>query len=149
MTGLRRLRSLGVRGTWYVLELSVVAAGVELGIRRLPLERVAALCGVPLDQGVPVAPPARFAELDLTPQQAGRVDVMQRLLRRRPFNGTCLRRALIGGWILRRRRPVLVLGVKKQDGQVAAHAWIQVDGVRIDPEPGTAFHALRRPWEEP
>lgn len=50
---------------------------------------------------------------------------------RLPLPDTCLRRALTAGFRLRRFKPRLVLGVKKS-GSLAAHAWLEFNGVVLD-----------------
>jgi len=62
-----------------------------------------------------------------------------RLLRIRP---TCLRESLVLYGLMRRRgaTPRLCLGVKKDGSRLAAHAWIEGDGV---PQDETPFVELR------
>jgi hypothetical protein len=53
---------------------------------------------------------------------------------------TCLSRSLVT-WILLRRRGIegnIQLGVAKQDGKVAVHAWIEHRGVPINDAPDVA-----------
>lgn len=145
MSALGTLRRWGPRGTWTAMELTGLALLIELGLRWAKLQTVARRCGVPLDLNAPSAPAGTLTDLVLSAQEAQDLQVMRALLRRRPFNGTCLRRALLCGWILRVRHPILVVGVRKTGRQVAAHAWIQVGGLRIDPDPVGGFVALQRP----
>jgi hypothetical protein len=51
------------------------------------------------------------------------------------FDGTCLRRALAAGWVLRRRRPHLCLGLTGSQ-EVLAHAWLVLEGCSLDGLPG-------------
>ena len=39
----------------------------------------------------------------------------------------------MAGALLRRAEPVLVIGVRKADGQVLAHSWLRIDGHSYDP----------------
>lgn len=57
--------------------------------------------------------------------------------RRGPVAATCLRQSLLLFWLLRRRglAPELKLGVLKQDGAVDAHAWVELEGQSLDPQP--------------
>lgn len=51
-----------------------------------------------------------------------------------PGGDTCLRRCLLLGAQLRRLDPVLRIGVRRsQDEAFAAHAWLEIDGVALDP----------------
>ena len=51
------------------------------------------------------------------------------------FDATCLRRALAAGWVLRRRRPRLCLGLTGTH-DVLAHAWLVLEGRSLDGLPG-------------
>jgi len=91
------------------------------------------------------APPVMVGDveaLEFDARESERLDVAWRILRRPPFNGTCLRRAMLGGFVLRRRDHAVRIGVRKVDGQVAAHAWLEVDGVSLDPDAVNEFHVL-------
>jgi hypothetical protein len=47
----------------------------------------------------------------------------------------CLDRSLAGFWLLRRAgaSPTLVLGAKRQQGALAGHAWIELEGGPLEP----------------
>lgn len=57
--------------------------------------------------------------------------------RRGTVNATCLRQALLVYWLLRKRglAPELKLGVRKHEGVVDAHAWVELEGQSLDPQP--------------
>jgi hypothetical protein len=40
---------------------------------------------------------------------------------------------LLTGWVLRRHAPVLILGVRTEGDRVAAHAWLRIRGLDLDP----------------
>jgi hypothetical protein len=46
---------------------------------------------------------------------------------------TCLRRAFAAAWMLRIRglKPILHYGVKRNRGEVQAHAWLEVQGLPV------------------
>ncbi|WP_051400084.1 lasso peptide biosynthesis B2 protein [Haloechinothrix halophila] len=50
-----------------------------------------------------------------------------------PAGDTCLRRCLLLGHRLRQLDPVLRIGVRREDAVFAAHAWLEIDGVALDP----------------
>jgi hypothetical protein len=51
-----------------------------------------------------------------------------------PFGDTCLRRCLLLGLVLRREKPVLRIGVKRDErGNFSAHSWLQVGDRTLDP----------------
>lgn len=110
----------------------VLAVVVEVGLRTTTLTRLARALGTPLavDGLEPYA--ERSGEL-LPTWGVARVDATRRLLRHWPFGDTCLRQALVCGWLLRRLRPELQLGVARVDGAVRAHAWLVVNGCVVDP----------------
>jgi hypothetical protein len=53
------------------------------------------------------------------------------VLERWLFDETCLRRSLASGWFIRRRRPVLRLGMIDDGGSIA-HAWVEAQGRAFD-----------------
>ena len=57
--------------------------------------------------------------------------------RRGAVSATCLRQSLLVYWILRRRglNPELKLGVRKHEGVVDAHAWVELAGQSLDVAP--------------
>lgn len=109
-----------------------VAGAVEVALRVLPLPRVARAVGAPLrlDGTAGTAPwvPAR-----LEARGHARARAVGRVMRRWPFGDTCLRHALVAGRRLRRYRPRLVVGVTKVDGEVRAHAWLELESGVLDP----------------
>ena len=54
---------------------------------------------------------------------------------------TCLRQSLLVFWLLRRRglNAEIKLGVRKQDGTLDAHAWVELDGLALA-QPDLAHH---------
>ena len=111
----------------------LVAAVVEVGLRTTTLPRLARALGTPLAvDGFEVY--AEQADAVLLPRWAvQRMHAARRVLRHWPFGDTCLRQALVCGWLVRRLRPALQLGVAKVDGEVRAHAWLVVSGTVVDP----------------
>jgi len=118
-------------------------ARVELGLRRnVSLPELASRLGIRLGTD-PVGPPRRGAPL--TARERLDADAARRVVRRFPAEARCLRRALLIGHALRARDPVLRIGAAKHDGQIHAHAWIEVGGqVPENTEHGVTFLPLRR-----
>lgn len=130
---LRRIRVLGGRLLWAeaLAEMTAFLLLVELGLRALPLVRLSRLLGVDLRTRPPAAVPPS-AKLELTRPEIRRLRALDTLVRRRRFAaGPCLRRALVGGRVLRRRHPQLVLGVATRATGLEAHAWIEVCGAAL------------------
>lgn len=127
----------------WLLEAVLVATGVELGLRTLRLPVLARACGLIFDPAAPSpADAAHAGSLALGPRTIRRVRSGLAVLARGPFPDTCLRRALVLGWVLRRRRPHLLVGVRRSDGELLAHAWVVVDGVDLDPMSSRAYVPL-------
>ncbi len=125
-----RVRPAEVPGLCAALALAVV---VEVGLRTTTLPRLARALHTPLavDGSEAYADPTVAT---LLPRWAvRRMDAVRRVLRHWPFGDSCLRQALVCGWLLRRLRPALQLGVAKVDGEVRAHAWLVVNGAVVDP----------------
>ena len=81
----------------------VVAVVVEVGLRTTTLPRLARALGTPLavDGFDAYADADRW--LSSLPRWAvRRMDAVRRVLRHWPFGDTCLRQALVCGWLLRR-----------------------------------------------
>ena len=134
MTGRRwripRVRPAEIPSLCAALVMTVV---VEVGLRTMRLPRLARTLGTPLavDGFDPLVDP-EGAEL-LPAWALRRVHSAWRVLRHWPFGDTCLRQALVCGFLVRRLRPALQLGVAKVDGEVRAHAWLVVGGTVVDP----------------
>ena len=98
-----------------------------------------------LPRSTRISPP--FDLLSLSSRERMLLGALASVQRRWLFDATCLRRALAAGWILRRRRPRLCLGLTSAEGALA-HAWLVVDGHTIDGLPGApVFKRLVAPVE--
>ena len=129
-----RVRLAEVPGLCAALALAVV---VEVGLRTTTLPRLARALHTPLavDGSDAYADPTVAT---LLPRWAvRRMGAVRRVLRHWPFGDSCLRQALVCGWLLRRLRPALQLGVAKVDGEVRAHAWLVVNGAVVSECPKT------------
>ncbi|HEU5035703.1 MAG TPA: lasso peptide biosynthesis B2 protein [Nocardioides sp.] len=111
----------------------VVAAVVETGLRLTTLPRLARALGTPLAVDGRLAYGEREHSVGLPEWAVSDMNTARRVLRRWPFADTCLRQALVCGWLLRRLEPRLQLGVARIDGEVRAHAWLVVNGAVVDP----------------
>ncbi|NLE99105.1 MAG: lasso peptide biosynthesis B2 protein, partial [Propionibacterium sp.] len=124
----------------------VVACVVEVGLRATKLQRLARFLGTPLALG-DTSPGSTAARRAALPASATRqVSATRRVLRHWPFGDTCLRQALISGQRLRRLGPELHVGVAKIDGEIRAHAWLEIDGAILDPRyAATSYQTLAQP----
>lgn len=124
--------ALGPRRWAFLARVAATAVVVEPAVRLLPLRTAARLAGARLELDATVA--GRDAWPELAPADRERCALALRVLGRRPFRATCLRRALVLATLLRRHRPALRVGVTKSRGTVAAHAWLELAGATLDPE---------------
>ncbi|WP_193311277.1 lasso peptide biosynthesis B2 protein [Georgenia satyanarayanai] len=142
---IRAVRTLLRRSprTWIrALRTAVLATAVEIGLRTLPLPRLAHLLRVRLVLDGTAGRRTDPRLIRLTEEERERLDVTWRVLRHRPFNGTCLRRALLGAHALRYRDHAVRIGVQKVAGEVKAHAWLEIDGIVVDPDGVESFRTL-------
>jgi hypothetical protein len=125
----RRGLLLGPAGWVDLVVLGVVGTFIELGIRLRPLPVVAGRLGVRLN-GPPPAPLGASSSR----MQRRRRRIVEMLSRHWPVadrEGLCLRRSLLFGWIYRDRDPLLRIGVARSDGEITAHAWIELEGATL------------------
>lgn len=110
----------------------LLAGVVEVGLRSVPLPRLSRLLGVPLDTCALHEPHA--VGLVVVPHWARRrLAATRRAFKYWPCGDSCLRVALVGGFLVRGLDPVLRIGVAKHDGEVTAHAWLEIRGLSLDP----------------
>lgn len=117
---------LPLRLRWPALQVAALMAALELGLRIMDLRRLSALARAPLSASseLPLVVPADLARLE--PGERRMLGALEWLDGRWFTPMTCLRRALVMGIVLRRRRPVLRLGIT--GGGTTAHAWIEAEG---------------------
>lgn len=127
MTAIRALLRRGPRSWGRLVTLTALAAVIEVQLRLGRLPSLAKRLGVRMDE-----PPDRKASLQLTVRERRLLADARTVVHRGPFDGSCLRQALMTGYVLRAHRPHLLLGVAKDAGTVRAHAWIVADGQHID-----------------
>lgn len=142
MNGLRVPR-IPLRELPSTLAALLLAVPVEIGLRLTNLPRLARMMATPLMQpdARSVVTPSGSTQLPTWARE--RVRSTQRALKHWPFGDTCLRQALISGFLLRDLKPVLQVGVAKIDGEIRAHAWLVVNGAVVDPRfAASSYHAM-------
>lgn len=134
--------TLPIRARWAVAQVVVALCAVEIGLRVLNVQRTARLFRTPLagpgvggevtgssgpgGQRVEYAPVPPGDPGQLRPSEQRVLRAIDWVAVRWLNPVTCLRWALITGFFLRRRRPVLRLGLMA-DG-LTAHAWVEAEG---------------------
>ncbi|MGH1561887.1 lasso peptide biosynthesis B2 protein [Mumia sp. DW29H23] len=140
---MRLVRSVRPRDVLALVRLTLLAAYVETGLRWWRLPRLASSLGLSVDQhGVASSDP--FDASVLEPRERRNLDLAARVLRRGPFHDTCLRQSLVFGHELRRHDPRVVLGVRKVDGEIRAHAWLEIGARSLEPEAVATFEVMRQ-----
>lgn len=118
-----------------LLAAAIALPVLALGLRVMGLSRVQALTMRSKPRASNVAESAEPRLLASLVKTASRHTIGR---------STCLTRSLCLVWLLQRRGVpnALRIGVQLSDGQLAAHAWVEVDGVPVndDPEIGARFH---------
>ena len=114
-----------------------MAVVVEVGLRVLPLPRLAKLVGAELALDEPTATPG---PVDLSASERRRVSAAYALYARLREPGRCLRRSFVVAHTLRDRDPVLRIGTAAGHRQ---HAWVEIGGAALDAGAHT-FTPLRR-----
>ncbi len=126
------IRGLGPTDLGRTAAAFLLAVIVEVGLRTLRLPRLSHLLGVPLDTSVQRN--AEITEPVIVPRWARRrLAATRRALKYWPFGDSCLRLALVGGALVRRLDPILRIGVAKHEGEIKAHAWLEIGGLSLDP----------------
>lgn len=152
MTIREAVRTTAVREVPELVRSTLVAARMEIALRRDPLDVVARRFGARLCTHAPgptTGADRTARRLALTPQERARLVTARRVTRHWPFGDTCLRRSLMTAYHLRRRSPELYVGVAKRGGEVTAHAWLVVDGVDLDPSGSARFATLEKAGGRP
>lgn len=117
-------------------QVAIVALVVEVGLRLCTLSRLTRLLGIRLDHDCESKQQQGSAPLPGLPVSwiRQRALAVNQVLRHWPFGDTCLRRALVLGHCIRKLDPTLLIGVRRDEsGALAAHAWLVVAGVSLDP----------------
>jgi hypothetical protein len=127
----RQWWSLPTQLQFAVVKAVLVVVVAEIGLRSMDLGTLATRMRVPLTSGM-ADPPDQSADglagLSMGEQRAYWAAgwVLDRWL----FPDTCLRRALVAGFFLRRHQPVLRLGLIG-DGDTS-HAWVEAEGMTFN-----------------
>ena len=148
---LRRLARLSALDeTAVCLRAVVLFATAEIAVRSAPLPRVARWYGATLEFS-DGEPRLDGRSVNMTDAERATLRMLVRVARHWPFGprGACLRHSLAAANILRSRAPKLRLAVGHGlDRKLAAHAWLEVDGIAVT-DPGDYVPLLGpRPREE-
>jgi hypothetical protein len=124
------LRALGTGERRLLAACLIAIPAIVLGLRLLGLRRVRA--AMASWQRI-----ARVAPAWAGDAASARARVVARVAGiaagRGPVKATCLHRSLLIWWLLRREgiETALRIGVRREDGELLAHAWVEHDGVPL------------------
>ena len=129
MGNLSKFKALPAEEKRLVTAAAVLLPLVDLALRTLGYQKTQNLLARnTADRKIrPLSPADRFA-------RAQRVAYCVRVAARKgPFRVTCLRESLVTWWLLRRGGipVVLRIGVGKEEADLKAHAWVEVDSKSI------------------
>lgn len=126
------------------VKILIMAGVAEVVVRLVSLPKLASFLGIRVNapETTMIAEEGRISRAQ---ERAVSVD---RVYRRWPRKGACLRRSLVLSWRLKDLDPVLMIGVARRNGEVRAHAWVEVDGRPVGREDGD-FAPLRKANEWP
>lgn len=104
-----------------LLRTALVMSLIEIGLRTMPLPRVAAMAGARFG-----GPPGKPRGRDPRKADPDSIWAATVILRHWP-HATCLRESLLFAHLLREKRPILRIGVAATK-PMRAHAWLEVEG---------------------
>jgi Transglutaminase-like superfamily len=114
-----------------LVRAGLLAVACEVALRCAPFPRVGRRFGVQLaGEGPSTRRPTPSA-----PEFARARWATDAIFRRWPVAGTCLRRSLVLGRLLREYDPVVRIGVARRGAEIGAHAWLEIAGLTIDEGP--------------
>lgn len=145
---IRTLASYPPRRWGDLVVAAVMARRIERALAGGGVQRAADLARTSVVMDGKAAPVGRLDEAPITQREREKIETSWRLLKHGPFDETCLRRALVGGYFVRSVPAVLRIGVSKVEGTVSAHAWLEVGGVGLDPVGAGEYAMLQAPEGE-
>lgn len=140
---IRGVRSLSVADWLTLVESLVLAVGIETALRVASFSCVLRSLGAAPGRNASGPVTANPASGELYARLRRFVAVAYRIL---PLPLTCLRESLVLCALLNRRGvgARLCLGVRKDGSSIAAHAWVECDGVETVAAPFRELHMAAR-----
>lgn len=127
---------LPLRDQLWTARVLLVSIAVEIGVRRVPLPKLAGWLGVNLADASGRSDSHPVAGRRLSHYRRQFHAVNRIMSRWHLADGPCLRQSLVLGHILRKEQPLLLIGVRRSGTVVKAHAWLEVGGRTIGGLPG-------------
>jgi hypothetical protein len=123
VTALRKLLQLSKREVWVLARAAVLLPAVRLALHVTTVSRLKDFGSLADDDPrSPKLPAQATARLVRVAAQRGL------------YGSKCLDQSLVLRWLLRRQGidAQIVFGARKEDEQMEAHAWVEVDGISLD-----------------
>ena len=127
MLRLRKLLQLSSSEAWLLVQAAVLLPAVRLALRFVTVARLQNVAERALN-----SPRSR----QISAQAAARI--VRVVAQHGLYHFKCLDQSLVLGWLLRRQGidARIVFGARKEDQQMEAHAWVEVDGVTVSEDEG-------------
>lgn len=140
MTFWRKYRSLRPPGRRILLQMALALPLTALAIRAFGFRRVHAVLGRWPRSGKPPEDALRWVK------NLRHINLY--LSRHGPYRGNCLSQALLLWWFLRRQGIAsdFRIGVRTEDRQLLAHAWVEYQGHPLNPP---EKYRLYQPFDQP
>ena len=139
MRSLRKLFQLSRTELWLLAQAVVLLSTVRVALKFVTITRLRRVADRTSRSNASTRLSLRKDQKsDELPENVAR---MVRLAAERgPIEAKCLEQSLVLSWLLRRRGvdARILFGARKQDAQMEAHAWVEIDGKAINEEQG--FH---------
>jgi len=142
--GLVRLLRIPPREMLTTVRVVATIVTVELLIRWVALPRLARLLGVRVSLEPALPGNAHIRTTEFSPRARRELRCTRRVADRWPLSqGPCLRRALVGGHLLRRYNPSVRIGMAGTGDDLYAHAWLEINEQPL--ENVRAFEPFQQP----
>lgn len=116
----------------------VLALLAEVAVKAVSLPRLASALGIGLTRSD--TPPRNEPSRRPRPTDWAFVDrrarMVDRVYKHWPRRSSCLRRAVVLGFRVRRAGPTLIFGVAREGSGLRMHAWIEINGTVVGEESG-------------
>lgn len=145
---LRKLLQLSARELWVLVQAVVLLPAVHCALRFVTITRLRLLGVRTLTGSRPGSPAPMPFRLHNSESEVASIDfplspeTIARLVRvaaeRGPYRAKCLEQSLVLRWILQRQGidARILFGARKEDEQMQAHAWVEVNGVALSEDNG-------------
>ena len=143
---LSKLFQLSPREFLMLLRATVLLSAVRLGLKFLTITRLQQIGLQPERVRLVEAKGRLSSATRLSPQNIARL--VRVAAEHGPYHAKCLEQSLVLHWLLRRQGvdARILFGARKDEEQMLAHAWVEVNGEALNEDNGVHRHFL--PFDE-